>query len=447
MWSNNDTMIKTRKIELIPTGNKKEVLKKVQEIQNTCATLANEITRHTVINLKNFQDFKKENPNLNASEANKKYTEYIGTSLRNFGYRISTKYKDQIPSSIRTTLNSNIFKTIQKNLNDILKNKISIPSFTSSHMSIYFNYRESVTKNGEKYHLLVNKELGLDFILNFGRDRSNNKVIVDRILSGEYKGCDSNISTKDGKIFLNLSFDFTPEKNEELNPDICLGIDMGLNRPISIARNDGKYVGQIELGPTIMGTRLAFHQQRRMLSRGLTHAKGGHGTKRKVKKFQDLKEKEKNYCETMNHKMSKAVIDICKKENIGKIKMEDLTGITKDANDYYLKSWAYYQLESQIKYRAEEAVILVEYVNPKDTSRMCNCCGVIQDNARDKDDVTKFVCGTVDCNMFGKTQDADINAAKNISKKDGDKHKAKSKKGRIETWKKKQESLKENLTV
>ena len=127
--------------------------------------------------------------------------------------------------------------------------------------------------------------------------------------------------------------------------------------------------------------------------------------------------------------------------------MEDLTGITKDANDYYLKSWAYYQLESQIKYKADEAGILVEYVNPKDTSKMCNCCGIVQNNARDKEDVTKFVCQTVDCNVFGKIQDADINAAKNISKKHGEPHKAKSKKGRIENWKKKQKSLEENLVV
>lgn len=440
-------MIKTRKIEIIPVGNKKEVLSKVQDIQNICATLANEVARYTVVNLKNLQDFKKENPDLNSETANKKYTEYLGTSLRNYGYRISTKYKDQLPSQIRTSLNSNIYKTIQKNLNNILKNKMSIPSFTSSHMAIYFNYPGTLTKKEEKYHLLVNKQLDLEFTLHFGRDRSNNKSIVDKVLSGEYKGCDSNISTKDGKIFLNLSFDFTPEKNEDLNPDICLGIDMGLNRPVTIARNDGKYVPQIELGPNIMGTRLAFHQQRRMLSRGLTHAKGGHGTKRKLKKFQDLKEKERNYCETMNHKMSKAIIDICKKENIGKIKMEDLTGITKDANDYYLKSWAYYQLESQIKYKADEAGILVEYVNPKDTSKMCNCCGIIQKDARDKEDVTKFVCQTVDCNVFGKIQDADINAAKNISKKHGEPHKAKSKKGRIENWKKKQKSLEENLEV
>ena len=42
-------------------------------------------------------------------------------------------------------------------------------------------------------------------------------------------------------------------------------------------------------------------------------------------------------------------------------------------------------------------------------------------------------------NMFGKTQDADINAANNISKKKGFKNKPKSKQGKIDSWLEKQE--------
>jgi transposase len=72
---------------------------------------------------------------------------------------------------------------------------------------------------------------------------------------------------------------------------------------------------------------------------------------------------------------------------------------------------------------------------------------VVQDNARDKENVSKFVCQTVDCDMFGKVQDADINASKNISKKESFKDRPKSKKGRIESWKKKQELMEEDLTM
>ena len=127
--------------------------------------------------------------------------------------------------------------------------------------------------------------------------------------------------------------------------------------------------------------------------------------------------------------------------------MEDLTGITKDSTDYFFKSWPYYQLQQMIEYKAKEFGIEIEYVVAKDTSKTCHCCGVVQEDARDKKDVSKFVCQTVDCNMFGVVQDADINAAINISKKQGAKEKPKSKKGKIESWKKKQESLQEDLTM
>jgi IS605 OrfB family transposase len=435
-------MVKTRKIEIIPNGDKKTIISKLTEITEACTTLSNEISRAAIMNFDNLRKLKEENPDLSSEEINKMVTNQLGMSMRNVGYDISKKYSSTIPSNIRTTLNSNIFKTINKLKNDIFKNKISVPSFTKSNTPIYFNWKNSITKKEDKYYFNLNGELS--FTIHFGRDRSNNKVIVDRILSGQYKGCDSNVSVKDNKIFLNLSFSFTPEKNETVDPNLCLGIDMGINRPISIARSDDKYISQIELGESIVGARLQFQKRRRELSRGLKFANGGRGRNEKMKKLDSIRNKEHNYIETINHKLSKSVIDICKKENIGKIRMEDLTGITKESNEYFLKSWSYYQIESMIKYKAEESGIQIEYVKSKDTSKMCHCCGVIQNNARSKEDVTKFICQTVDCNLFGKTQDADINAAKNISKKDGFKEKPNSKKGRIENWKKKQ---KENLTV
>ena len=41
----------------------------------------------------------------------------------------------------------------------------------------------------------------IDFILHFGRDKSNNQIIVERILDGDYKYNDSQIQIKKGKIF------------------------------------------------------------------------------------------------------------------------------------------------------------------------------------------------------------------------------------------------------
>jgi IS605 OrfB family transposase len=231
------------------------------------------------------------------------------------------------------------------------------------------------------------------------------------------------------------------------NEDLVLGIDLGINRPVTLARSDGEYVPQIEIGENMIQTRLQFQKRRKTLSRGLKFAKGGHGRDEKMKRLDAIRNKEHNYVETINHKITREIIEYCKKELIKTIHMEDLSFITKDATEYFLKSWPYYQIQQMIDYKAKELGIDVRYVIAKDTSKTCHCCGVVQDNARDKEDVSKYTCQTIDCNMFGKVQDADINAAKNISKKESFKDRPKSKKGRIESWKKKQELLEEDLTM
>jgi IS605 OrfB family transposase len=436
-------MIKTRKIQIIPIGDKKLITETIKRYSEESCLMANEVVRNIMFNLKRYDDFKKENPHLKGEELSKEYSNTFGLTVNGFAYDTTKSY--DIMASVRTALSNVLYKTINENKKNILSNKVSIPSFTKDKMPVYFRWKFSKLYTEEnKYHFQISKNL--TFTLHFGRDRSNNKSIVDKVLSGEYKGCDSAITIDGDKMFLNLSFKFEPQKMVVADENLVLGIDMGINRPITMGRSDNKYVPQIELGTTMLETRLQFHKRRRELSRGLKHAKGGRGRKEKMKRLDAIKQKEHNYVETMNHKLSKLVIDYCKQNNIGKIKMEDLTGITKDATDYYLKSWAYYQIESMIKYKSAEAGIEIEYVNPKDTSKMCHCCGVIQEDARSKEDVSKFVCQTVDCELFGKSQDADINAAKNISRKDGSKVKPKSKKGKIESWIRKQKTLEESLS-
>jgi IS605 OrfB family transposase len=434
-------MVKTRKIEIIPNGDKNNITNTIKKYSEESCKMANEVTRNVIFNMQRFDDFKKEHPNLNAKEVSDLYSNTYGLTVNGFAYD-TTKSYDMI-SSVRTGLSNVLYKTLNENKKNIFSNRVSIPSFTKDSMPVYFRWSFSkLHKSDNKYLFQISNNL--TFELHFGRDRSNNKSIVDKVLSGDYKGCDSCITIDGNKMFLNLSFKFEPSKIVVMDENLTLGIDMGINRPISIARSDNKFASQIEIGESIIGTRLQFQKRRKELSRALRFTKGGRGRNEKMKKLDSIKNKEHNYVETMNHKLSKMVIDYCKENNIGKIKMEDLTGITKDSTEYFLKSWSYYQIESMIKYKAVEAGITIEYVEAKDTSKMCHCCGVVQDNSRSKEDVTKFICQTVDCNLFGKTQDADINAAKNISKKKGFKNKPKSKQGKIDNWIKKQE---ESLTV
>jgi putative transposase len=61
-----------------------------------------------------------------------------------------------------------------------------------------------------------------------------------------------------------------------------------------------------------------------------------------------------------------------------------------------------------LKYKAENAGKLVVEVDPKNTSRMCSCCGKIKKDLALEDRIYKCACGA--------NLDRDINAAKNIKK-------------------------------
>jgi transposase len=89
--------------------------------------------------------------------------------------------------------------------------------------------------------------------------------------------------------------------------------------------------------------------------------------------------------------------------------MEDLSGI-KEATEFpkRLRHWTYFDLQTKIKYKAEERGIEVIEIDPMYTSQRCSCCGYIDDKNRKSQ--SEFHC--VNC---GYDRNADYNASQNIS--------------------------------
>ena len=257
-------MNKTRKIQIIPVGDKKTITETIKRYSEESCQMANEVVRSTIFNTDRYDEFKKQNPNLNGKDLSDAYIELYGLSVRGFSYDTTKKYN--IISSVRSALSDVINKTLSENKKNFLLNKISIPSFTKDKMPVYFMWRTSKL-NVEDSNYLFQISNELTFKLHFGRDRSNNKSIIDKILSGEYKGCNSCITIDRNKMFLNMSFKFEPKKMETPNEDLVLGIDLGINRPVTLARSDGGYVPQIEIGENMIQTRLQFQKRRKTLSR------------------------------------------------------------------------------------------------------------------------------------------------------------------------------------
>jgi len=269
------------------------------------------------------------------------------------------------------------------------------------------------------------------FKLQFGRDRSNNRVIVERLiqsgLNDKQKGEDyvmnnSSIQLvekdKMTKIFLLLSIDI-PNQKRKLDSELVLGVDLGINYPIYYATNDSEYIkGHIGDRDSFLNERMVFQRRFKELQR-LQCTQGGKGRKKKLEALEKLREKERNWVKTKNHIFSREVIKCALKVGAGTIHLEKLTNIGREYNGdviddkkFILRNWSYYELQTMIEYKAKIEGIKVEYVNPAYTSQRCSCCGEMGE----RKEQAVFKCLNSSCSEYLKEINADYNAARNIAK-------------------------------
>ena len=129
----------------------------------------------------------------------------------------------------------------------------------------------------------------------------------------------------------------------------------------------------------------------------------------KLKKLKVIKRRESNIQRELNHRLSRKLVDYARANRCG-IKLEELEGIRQRAKQaksfkYSLNSWAYFQLQTFVEYKAQLAGVPVVYVAPQYTSKMCHKCGQMG-NRNGK----KFKCP-----HCGYASHADSNAAWNIA--------------------------------
>jgi IS605 OrfB family transposase len=454
--------IKTRNIKLVPVGTKEEnkkVYKYFEQLSKDLAKIGNELIRIHVGNQYALDDLVKDK-NLTKGEAIKIFQENIGMSIMNQGYDYTKKY-NYIPSAIRTAFNSTIYKTIQKNFWDMVNGKMSIPSFRCENMTIPFNIPSKLKDKffnieNEKHNIFlpITKEIkeqfpnGIKLNLFYGRDKSNNKVIVERIINGEYKLKDSTFTFKkeDNEIYINLTYEQPKSVGYKADDSKIMGVDVGINRPVSFFITNLKHQPyQISIGEKIQHERIKKAKHRRSLQQGLAYGKGGHGRKRKTKAQVNLKQKESNWAKTMNHVISKKLIEIAVENNVSVIKMEDLTNISKNTKKLFLKTWGYFQLQNFIEYKAKTVGIKIEWVDPKYTSQTCPICGETHKENRNEEDKTIFACTNSNCKDYQVEKDADVNASINIVSSMGYDVKPKSKAGRIAKAKEKKKTVNETV--
>jgi IS605 OrfB family transposase len=239
------------------------------------------------------------------------------------------------------------------------------------------------------------------------RDNSS-KTILERILSGEYKKCSSQIVYDEDKRkwYITISYSFI--KNNDIISDTIMGIDIGKVNPLYIAFNDSlkRYnISKNEIEKhrnKVQKERISRLRQTKYCGVG----RRGRGRKTLLKPVFSSRENIDNFRDTTNKKYAAFVIELALKHFCSAIQIEDLTGIS--TKNKYLKDWDYYNLQQKIIHKAKENGIKVIKINPAYTSQRCHKCGWI--DPENRPDQSTFECKSCDlkCN-------ADYNAAKNIS--------------------------------
>lgn len=345
-------------------------------------------------------------------------------STQTLSYRFATEIEINIFGQILTCLRQAAQSNYNSDARDVRRGERAIRSYKKG-MPIPFPWNASLKIEAEGGEFYLRWYNGIRFKLEFGRDRSNNRLIVKRCLKmdadydGEYKLCNSSIqiAKRDGspKLFLLLVINI-PQEHVELNKKVVVGVDLGVNVPAYVATNctpERKAIGDRE---HFLNTRMQFQRRYKSLQR-LKGTAGGKGRTKKLEPLERLRAAERNWVHTQNHIFSREVVNFAVQTHAATIHMEDLSGFGKDNDgnadekkEFVLRNWSYYELQQMIDYKAKIYGIKVEKIRPAYTSKTCSCCGQLGF----REGVT-FICENPECKQYGEKMHADYNAARNIA--------------------------------
>ena len=350
--------------------------------------------------------------------------------------RFAVEKFPKIPYAIINSLTNQVVKTYNKFEYEVTIGKRTIPNYKKGIpvpflMKTTNNIALRKREDGSIYVLFPGK---LEWDLHFGKKQQNEREIIERIFRGEYKACDSSIQELNKQKRILLLVVQIPRKENKLNPNKIVGVDLGINVPLYAALNDNEYGGMsIGSREQFLKVRLGMQAQKRKLQRDLRHStNGGHGRKQKLQALERLEGKERNWVHLQNHIFSKAVIEFALKNNAGVIQMENLFGFGRDGNNeiktenkFILRNWSYSEVQRMIEYKADAVGIKVRYIDPYHTSQTCSFCGHYEKGQRERQPV--FICKNPECKKGkGKLKadgtyegiNADWNAARNIALSD-----------------------------
>lgn len=356
------TMVLTRKIQLLIDSDDKEFIKqakdKLYNWQWICFRAANMIMSHHFVQ-EQVKDFiyLTEEVKLKIADHKKQENGMLKSSRQNTTYRLlSNHFKGQIPTNILSNLNHTLLSYFNREKDAYWKGEKSLRNYKRN-IPLPFGaevlYGLNYTADQRDFSF---KLFQLPFRTYLGRDKSDKKIILERIKNGTLKLRASHIQLDKGKVFL-LAAVAIEKEVRELDPTVIAEASLSIEHPIIV--KIGNHEHTIGSKEEFLHRRLAIQSAIHRLKKATPFNRAGHGRKRKMKSLEDYQHLEKKYVEHKLHVYSRMLIDYCIKHSAATlllVNQQEKEEIAK-ADPFLLQHWSYYSLKEKISYKSEKAGI------------------------------------------------------------------------------------------
>ena len=287
-----------------------------------------------------------------------------------------------------TSVNKALYQTIRKTFG--LKSQMTqsaIKTVIARYKSLESNEHEwtNVVFHSYEYDLVWNRDYSLSkdgtFSLNTlsGRVKTTfDKLGMEQFFDGKWKFGTAKLVNKHGKLFLHVSVTKTFNLLTDSDVSSIVGVDRGIRFLVTSYDTNGKTT--FYSGAQVKQKRAHYKDLRSELQRKQTSSAR--------KRLKQIGQRENRWMRDVNHCVSKALVETNPSGTL--FVLEDLTGIRAVTEGVRLKdryvsvSWAYYDLEQKLKYKAYMHGDKVIKVNAAYTSQTCPECGHVYAGNRDK---------------------------------------------------------------
>ncbi|MBE9465039.1 hypothetical protein ACFP1I_16515 [Dyadobacter subterraneus] len=283
----------------------------------------------------------------------------LATSRMNTTYQILARnFKGSIPMHIMSSLNSTLVSTFNTNLVSYITGEKTLPNFKKD-LPIPFKGTDlKLLIAAEGGHIFHFKLFDIQFKTYLGKDFSDKKNLLHRLVKKEIKLCTSSLVLEKGKIFMLAVFE-SENPVHLLNENIVAEASLSLDYPITLTIGKARYT--IGNKDEFLYKRLSIQAaiQRKQNAMSFMNSQ----TKKRLKEntIENLQNAEKRYVNQKQHVYSKRLIDLCVKNQAATLLLVDQQEKEAQASQdsFLFRNWGYGGLKQKIERKAAGAGITV----------------------------------------------------------------------------------------